>query len=149
MIPAKPEITIPAEVDKVTTRKWITCQYCGNEIAGDVYTCSSCGGHQRNIISLPKIFSQVISKSHIETTTKHKNIYPLLGGFLKILGSLLILISIGLTIVTIFYAFSPEAADAARTGGIGAIIAPFTCFVLPLVAGGFGLRFLGKKCRNK
>jgi hypothetical protein len=63
---------------------------------------------------------------------------------LAILGGLLTLVSSCGTVILLFYSFSEEAAEAAKTSGVMAAIVPFVC-VIPVLAIGVWLLFLGIK----
>ena len=125
-----------------------TCPKCAEKIQLDARFCNHCGqefsdsdiqASRQQAEEQIQVDRQVAQEkaSQIQKETKEKSRRNWSWIF-TILGGLIALVSTCLTVTLIFYAFSPEAANAVRTSGIMAVIAPFVC-VVPVLVIGVGL----------
>lgn len=145
---------VPTLVSQLDQTPKKTCPKCAEKIQIDALVCTHCGQKftKANIKAARQqaeeqaqvdrqIAQEKSSQAQKEAKEKGRQNW---SWIITIVGGLIALVTTGLTVILIFYSFSAEAADAIRTGGTMAVIAPFIC-VVPMLAIGGGLLFLGVK----
>jgi len=145
---------VPKPVSQLGQTPKKTCPKCAEKIQLDALVCIHCGQEftETDIQSARQqaeeqaqvarqVAQEKASQAQKEAKEKGRRNW---SWIFAIFGGLIVLVSAFLTVILIFYAFSAEAADAVRSSGVMAAIAPFVC-VVPVLAIGVGLLFLGVK----
>jgi predicted nucleic acid-binding Zn ribbon protein len=144
----------PTQATQVDQSPKKTCPKCAEKIQMDARVCIHCGQEfaeadiqaarqqaEQQAQDARQAAQEKASQAQKDAKDKsHRN----WSWIFAISGGLIASISACLTVALIFYAFSKEAAEATRTGGVMAVITPFLC-VVPVLAIGAGLLFLGVK----
>jgi Uncharacterised protein family UPF0547 len=123
-----------------------TCPKCAETIPLEALVCRFCGNQfsEEEVAAARQVAqekaSQALKVAQEKGRQNRKTLFVIAGGALALIGGLL-------TLVMIFYAFSSDAAEAAKTGGVITYFAPFICTV-PILALGIGFLYLGLRHKS-